>query len=100
MHAIGSCLVDAELAPIVAQHVGRDAFYAPVHESISDAIVASDDNQQPVNLFTVVEELWRRNLLERVGGVPYLRSLLDAVDTASSAEYHAKIVREKAQLRR
>jgi replicative DNA helicase len=44
--------------------------------------------------------LQERNLLDKVGGIAYLSSLMDTVQTAASAGYYAKIIREKAQLRR
>jgi replicative DNA helicase len=38
--------------------------------------------------------------LEGIGGLEYLAELVDAVPTAANIEYHARIVREKAILRR
>jgi replicative DNA helicase len=47
----------------------------------------------------LAEELRSRGMLDKVGGLAYLTSLMDTVPTAASAEYYAKIVREKASLR-
>ena len=48
---------------------------------------------------TVGAELKRRGELERVGGLPYLHSLVASVPTAANASYYASIVREQSQLR-
>ena len=49
---------------------------------------------------TVAAELDRRGLLRRVGGAPYLHTLISMVPTAANAGYYADIVAEKALLRR
>src|SRR4029079_19684641 len=49
---------------------------------------------------TVAAELDRRGLLRRVGGAPYLHTLISTVPTAANAGYYAEIVAEKALLRR
>ena len=49
---------------------------------------------------TVAAELDRRGLLRRVGGAPYLHTLIATVPTAANAGYYAGIVAEKAVLRR
>ena len=49
---------------------------------------------------TVAAELDRRGLLRRVGGAPYLHTLIATVPTAANAGYYAGIVAEKALLRR
>ncbi len=74
-------------------------FYAHVHETIFGALLQLYERGEPLDKITVAEELRRRSLLEKVGGIPYLSSLMDMVPTAASAEYYAHIVREKAALR-
>ena len=45
-------------------------------------------------------ELSRRGELSRIGGAPYLHTLIASVPTAANAGYYARIVRERAILRR
>lgn len=45
-------------------------------------------------------ELDRRGVLQRIGGAPYLHTLISTVPTAANAGYYAEIVAEKALLRR
>jgi replicative DNA helicase len=49
---------------------------------------------------TVAAELTRRGEIARVGGAPYLHTLIASVPTAANAGYYARIVRERAILRR
>lgn len=99
MALLGSILVDREIMAVVSEIVKPHDFYAHVHESIYQAIVQLYDRGEPLDKITVSEELQRRGILEKVGGLPYLTSLMDTVQTAASATYYAKIVREKATLR-
>ncbi len=54
---------------------------------------------EPLDKIAVAEELRRRGLLERVGGLPYIGALMETVQTAASARYYATIVQEKSVLR-
>lgn len=53
-----------------------------------------------IDVVMLQEDLKRTEELDSAGGLEYLAELLDAVPTAANIEYHAKIVREKALLRR
>ena len=55
---------------------------------------------EPADAVTVAAELDRRGLLRRIGGAPYLHTLISTVPTAANAGYYAGIVAEKALLRR
>ena len=96
---LGSILVDREMMATVAEIVAPHDFYAHVHETIFGALLQLYERGEPLDKITVGEELRRRALLDKVGGIPYLSSLMDTVPTAASAEYYANIVREKAALR-
>jgi replicative DNA helicase len=78
---------------------GRD-FYRPAHELIFDTIIDLANRGEPVDALTVSHELQRRGELARVGGAPYLHTLVNTVPNVASADYYASIVREKAVLRR
>jgi replicative DNA helicase len=99
MALLGSVLVDREMMATVSEIVRPEDFYASLHESIYLALVALHDRGEPLDKVSLAEELRSRNMLDKVGGMPYLTSLMDTVPTAASAEYYAKIVREKASLR-
>lgn len=99
MALIGSVLVDREIMEKVAEIVRPSDFYAHVHESIFAALHDLYDKGQPLDKISLANALRTRDQLEKVGGLPYLNSLMDTVQTAASATYYAKIVREKSTLR-
>jgi replicative DNA helicase len=75
-------------------------FYRPAHQNVYDAILDLYGRGEPADAVTVAAELDRRGLLRRVGGAPYLHTLISMVPTAANAGYYAEIVAEKALLRR
>ncbi len=99
MALLGSILVDKEMMATVSEIVGAGDFYAPLHESIFVALYALYERGEPLDKVALAEELRNRGMLDKVGGMAYLNSLMDTVPTAASAEYYARIVREKASLR-
>ncbi len=78
---------------------GRD-FYRPAHELIFETISDLSQRGEPADAITVAAELQRRGELAKVGGAPYLHTLVASVPIASNVDFYAEIVREKAVLRR
>ncbi len=78
---------------------GRD-FYRPAHELIFETISSLAQRGEPADAITVAAELQRRGELTRIGGAPYLHTLVAGVPIASNVDFYSEIVREKAILRR
>nr|WP_083751262.1 replicative DNA helicase [Kribbella sp. ALI-6-A] len=75
-------------------------FYRPAHESVYDAITDLYARGEPADAITVAAELTKRGEMARIGGAPYVHTLVASVPLAANASYYAHIVREKAILRR
>jgi replicative DNA helicase len=97
---IGAMLLDQDAIMRASEHVDDTMFYREGHRRIFRAMLAVTERGEVVDPLTLAEELGRRGELEASGGKEYIGYLLDAVPTAANVEYHAKIVREKALLRR
>jgi replicative DNA helicase len=96
MAVIGSVLLDREMLPVAMAHVKAADFYAHVHETIWTHILALYETDAPIDKITLAERLRSAGMLEKTGGLAYLNSLLEIVPTASSVEYYAAIVADKA----
>ncbi len=99
MALLGSILVDREMLAAVGEIVRPADFYAHVHETIFGVLLDLYERAEPLDKISVSEELRRRGVLERVGGLSYISALMETVQTAASARYYATIVREKSVLR-
>lgn len=98
--ALGGMLLNADARIDVAAILTAGDFYQPRHGIIFNAIVALDATDTPVDAVTVAAHLADAGTLVKVGGAPYLHDLLASVPTAANATYYARIVADRAQLRR
>jgi replicative DNA helicase len=87
------------VAEVVEEIAGVD-FYAGKHELIYNAILNLFGRGEPTDVIAVTDELNKQGNLLRAGGSDYLHSLASYVPTAANAGYYAKIVGDKAILRR
>jgi replicative DNA helicase len=97
---LGGMLLSKDAIADVLERLRPSDFYKPAHQSVYDAILDLYGRGEPADAVTVAAELDRRGLLRRIGGAPYLHTLISTVPTAANAGYYAGIVAEKALLRR
>jgi replicative DNA helicase len=95
----GMMLSKDAIADVVEVLRGHD-FYKPAHQAVYDTIIDLYGRGEPADAVTVAAELSKRGEIARIGGAPYLHTLISSVPTAANAGYYAKIVRERAILRR
>ncbi len=77
-----------------------DDFYSPAHAEIFEAMLRLEERGRPIDIITLEEELRTAGKIERVGGIAGLAELGGKVPTAENIVHHARIVRDKATLRR
>ncbi|MCV7256799.1 replicative DNA helicase [Mycobacterium hackensackense] len=97
---LGGMMLSKDAIADVLERLRPKDFYRPNHQQIYDAILGLFGQGEPADAVTVAAELDRRGVLRRVGGAPYLHTLIATVPTAANAGYYAGIVAEKAVLRR
>ena len=97
---LGSILLDNEAFGTTEGILEAEHFYREGHRKIFRAMTRLAQADEPIDLVTLTEELRSSGALEEVGGTAYLIGLADGVPTAAYAENYARIVLEKATLRR
>ena len=97
---LGGMLLSKDAIADVLERLRPGDFYRPAHQNVYDSILDLYGRGEPADAVTVGAELARRGLLRRIGGLPYLHTLISTVPTAANAGYYAGIVAEKALLRR
>ena len=97
---LGGMLLSTDAIADVLERLRPGDFYRPAHQNVYDAILDLYGRGEPADAVTVAAELDRRGLLRRIGGAPYVHTLISTVPTAANAGYYAGIVAEKALLRR
>ncbi len=97
---LGAVMLNREVLFDVLEEVDADDFYNAAHKEIFNAIWELYKQNKAVDVLTVSEELKKRGVLQMVGGRAYVAQLtLDVPSTINAVEY-AKIVREKATIRK
>lgn len=96
---LGAMLLNQEVVLDVVENLQPEDFYFPSHQLIYQAILDLFADGSQIDVLIVAGRLDRLNQLERVGGAPYLHTLISEVPTSANARYYAEIVEEKSLLR-
>ena len=97
---LGGMLLSKDAIADVVEVLRSTDFYRPAHSLIYDVVLDLYGKGEPADAVTVAAELSRRGEIARAGGAPYLHTLISSVPTAAHAGYYARIVAERAILRR
>ncbi len=97
---LGGMLMSKDAISDVMEVISPHDHYRPAHQLVHEAILELYGRGEPADPVTVSDLLAKRGELARVGGGAYLHTLLASVPTAANAGYYARIVRERAILRR
>ena len=97
---LGAMLLDQDAALRAAELVDDSMFYREPHRRLFRAMLALTEQRVVIDHITLPAELRRRGELDEVGGPAYLAELVEAVPTTANVEFHCRIIKEKAILRR
>src|SRR6266581_2822176 len=79
---------------------GSEVFYELRHQTIFGALAEMYDSREAIDLITLQQRLKNKQLLDEVGGIPYLAGLPDTVPSSANLTYYLEIVQEKYLLRK
>jgi len=91
---LGAILLDNQALYKALEFISPDEFYLPKHCRIFEAMIALAEHNQVIDLVTLSDHLQHAGALEVIGGNAYLTDLAQAVATAASVTYHAKLIHE------
>ncbi|MCA9406563.1 MAG: replicative DNA helicase, partial [Candidatus Omnitrophica bacterium] len=97
---LGSMLIDEEAIGLALEVLDESWFYEESHRQIYQAIIDLYNARKNVDLITLTDKLKSDGLLENVGGVSYISSIIDLVPSSANVEHYAGIVKEKGVLRK
>ncbi|MEV6931612.1 replicative DNA helicase [Dactylosporangium sp. NPDC051485] len=97
---LGGMLLSKDAVADVVEILKTHDFYKPAHSIIFDAILDLYGRGEPADAVTVAATLTDSGNIAKIGGAPYLHTLMTTVPTAANASYYARIVAERAVLRR
>jgi replicative DNA helicase len=97
---LGGMMLSKDAISDVLDVIKPHDYYRPAHQMVHETILDLYGRGEPADAVTVAAELTKRGDIGRMGGAPYLHTLIASVPTAANAGYYARIVRERAILRR
>ncbi len=97
---LGGMLIDGDAVAKGVELVDDTMFYRPANRRLYRAMRRLFERGEAIDPVTLTEELRATGELDAVGGPAYLAELIEAVPTAANIEYHAKIIKDRALLRR
>ncbi|WP_373498164.1 replicative DNA helicase [Desulfococcus sp.] len=102
---LSAILLDDSTLIDVVEILSPEDFYSTSHQKIYEAVVDLFSKNEPVDLITLSNRLTEKGLLDEVGGkghrgITYISWLTDAAPAAVNAPHYARIVRDRASLRR
>jgi replicative DNA helicase len=97
---LGGMLLSKDAISDVLDVIKAHDYYRPAHQIVHEVVLDLYGRGEPADAVTVAAELTKSGDIAKVGGAPYLHTLIASVPTAANAGYYARIVRERAILRR
>ncbi|MCC7288877.1 replicative DNA helicase [bacterium] len=97
---IGALLLDKEAIIKIADIVAADDFYVDKNRVIFEAILTLYEKREPIDLVTLSNRLEQVGELDKIGGAAYLTDLVNSVPSAAHVAEYARIVAQKATMRR
>lgn len=100
MSTLGSMLLSERAAEEIVTILDEQDFYRPAHRLIFKAMKQLTQNNKPIDILTLKDELSARGNLSDIGGEDYLLEIAEYVPSPANSNYYAQIVLDKSTLRR
>ncbi|RLD92578.1 MAG: replicative DNA helicase, partial [Bacteroidetes bacterium] len=92
---LGAIMLERDAILSVLDILEPRSFYKESNQTIFEIATSLSQEEKPIDLLTVTEELRKTEKLEAVGGAVYISQLTSRVGSAAHLEYHARIVAQK-----
>ena len=100
-YLLSCCLLDGSdsIAKCLERKLPGEAFFVPANRIIYDKLVELYQENPPVAIEVLAEELKTNGQLEEIGGLPYLMQVSARIPTTAQVDYFLEKVRELHLLR-
>ncbi len=96
---LSAMMVDKRALQKGLEKISADHFYLEKHQIIFKAMLELEDNNQAVDIITLIDKLRNMHKLEEAGGIIYLTEMSSLASLISNVGEYCNIVKEKALLR-
>ncbi len=89
---LGSILIDKDAIVQVSEFLQPDHFYQNKHGDIYRAMIMLFEDREPIDLVTLPQKLKTMKLLDSVGGVSYISTLIEGVPSSANIKHYGEII--------
>ena len=97
---LGAVFISPETMISLADELTPDDFYKPANKIVFKTMLSLLEKGEPIDATTMVSALTNQGDISNIGGINYVVELVNSTPTSKNVEYYAKLVKEKATLRK
>ena len=97
---LGSVFISPDSLISLADEVVPDDFYKPANKIVFKTMLSLLEKGEPIDATTMISALTNQGDISTIGGINYVVELVNSTPTSKNVEHYAKLVKEKATLRK
>lgn len=97
---LGAVFISPETMVSLADELVPDDFYKPANKIVFKTMLSLLEKGEPIDATTMVSTLTNQGKIKEIGGLNYVVELVNSTPTSKNVEHYAKLVKEKAMLRK
>lgn len=97
---LGAVFISPETMTSLADELVPDDFYKPANKIVFKTMLSLLEKGEPIDATTMVSALTNQGDISNIGGMTYVVELVNSTPTSKNVEHYAKLVKEKATLRK
>lgn len=97
---LGAVFISPESLITLADELVPDDFYKPENKIVFKTMLSLFEKGEPIDATTMVSALTNQGDISTIGGINYVVELVNSTPTSKNVEHYAKLVKEKATLRK
>ena len=97
---LGAVFISPETMISLADELTPDDFYKPANKIVFKTMLSLLEKGDPIDATTMISALTNQGDISNIGGINYVVELVNSTPTSKNVEHYAKLVKEKATLRK
>lgn len=97
---LGAVFISPDTIISLTDELDPDDFYRPANKIVFKTMLSLFKKGEPIDATTMVSALTNQGQIKEIGGINYVVELVNSTPTSKNVEHYAKLVKEKATLRK
>ena len=97
---LGAVFISPETMTSLADELTPEDFYKPANKIVFKTMLSLLEKGEPIDATTMISALTNQGDISNIGGITYVVELVNSTPTSKNVEHYAKLVKEKATLRK